>query len=118
MRTVDVSSLILLLHWFLFLLLIFLSLDGGDSTRGGEGPGIEQELEIPVLTSGQHRLVLTSGLIARDGDDTLLFDVQLHLWVTAPDMLPTMVDTQNHSVAQPPATSHCALSEKVGEAGE
>lgn len=66
----------------------------------------------------QEHLVLTFRLIAGDGDDTLLFDVQLHLWVAAPNMLPTMVDTQNHSVAQPSATSHCALSEKVGEASE
>lgn len=69
-----------------------------------------------ISTAAHHGL--TFRLVARDRDDTLLLNVQLHLWVAAPDMLPTMVDTQNHSVAQASAASHCALWGKSGRAHE
>lgn len=37
--------------------------------------------------------------------------MQFELWVTATDVLPAVVNTQHHSVAQASATGHCALQD-------
>jgi hypothetical protein len=53
--------------------------------------------------------------VAGHRNDTLLFDVQLQLWIAAPHVLPTVVDTQHNPVAQALATCHRALQEREAE---
>lgn len=60
---------------------------------------------------------LTFGFIAWDRNDTLLFDVQLQLWVAASHVLSLVVDAQDNPVTQPPATGHRALQRQNKKPG-
>lgn len=51
----------------------------------------------------------TFGLVACNGHHTLFFDVGLHLRITPPYVLATVINAKNHSVTQPSTTGNSAL---------
>ncbi len=76
---------------------------------------VSKACPLSFLTCSQLSVMyscLTSWLVAGKRDQTVFFNLRFERCFTASNVLPTMVDAQNHPVTQATATCHCALRGK------